>query len=226
MLQFGQQTSYNAGLFREPLLQRTMTSRKHLISFLITLAFLLILAGTWLYPGGSQANAQASGFDWANNYLCNLFDAKGINGAHNSGRWFAVVGMVVLCTGFALFFFRFSKKIQHKSASAVIRYAGVLGMVFGVLVTTPYHNLMVSLASTCIMLATFYITVMVFMSRLHLFKVLTVVCLLLLYINAIIYYTQYGLVILPVMQKVNFLVVIVWVLSLDYLTTRDDFPTK
>jgi hypothetical protein len=100
-------------------------------------------------------------------------------------------------------------------------------MVFAFLVATPYHDPMVTAAGTLALISMFYITVFIFKSRLHLFKVLSVICLLVFYCCNYVYYTRSYLDILPVLQKVLFALAITWVLCLQYFTKAADFqPTE
>lgn len=200
--------------------------QKHLIAICLALAFVFLLIATLLYPGGSQASLQTIGYDWANNYLCNLFDAKGLNGITNPGMIWAFAGMFFLCLGLGIFFYRASAKIQHRSSAMIIRYAGMTAMFFAFFVITRYHDIMVTISCIFAMLAIFYLSVFVFTSRLLFFKMLTALCLITLYFSAFLYYSSSWLEILPITQKVNYLLIIIWVLGLEYYTTAEDFPYK
>ncbi|MEO6632121.1 MAG: hypothetical protein ABIN13_10380, partial [Mucilaginibacter sp.] len=132
-------------------------------------------------------------------------------------------GMLFLSASFSLFFFGFSNRIPAAGAAKVVKYCGVGAMVFAFLVVTPYHDPMVTIAGTLALISMFYVTVFIFRSRLNLFKILSVVCLLVFYCCNYIYYTRTYLDILPVLQKVLFALAITWVLSLQYFTTAADF---
>ncbi|MBA4849424.1 hypothetical protein [Emticicia sp. BO119] len=200
--------------------------QKHLTAICLALSLIFLAIAAFLYPGGSQANSQSVGYDLANNYLCNLFDTKGINGADNPGMIWAFLGMFFLCLGLGIFFYRISVRIQHRSGAMIIRYAGMSSMFFAFWVITPYHDIMVTISATFAMIATFYLVVFVFMSHRLYLKILAALCLITLYFNAFVYYTSTGLEILPIAQKLNFLLVISWVISLEYFTTREDFRVK
>ncbi len=197
--------------------------RKYSILIGITCALLLLLVAIRYYPGGSQFDKNAIGFDWQTNYLSNLFTPKAINGVANLSRPWAIGGMIFLCVSFALFFIEFSKKIPQKRPSQIIRYFGVAAMVFAFLAVTPYHDTMITLASTFALVSIFYITVFVFKSKLHAVKIVCVICLLVWYCCNYMYYTRTYLELLPVMQKVGFAITTIWILSLAYFTKRDDF---
>jgi len=104
--------------------------RKHSILLGIIISLLLLLVATLYYPGGSQSDKNSIGYDWKNNYLSNLFDARAVNGSENASRLWAIAGMLFLCASFALFFIKFPKKISSKGAAKIIRYCGVSAMIF------------------------------------------------------------------------------------------------
>lgn len=96
-------------------------------------------------------------------------------------------------------------------------------MLFAFLAVTPYHDSVLTVASTLALISMFYITVFVFKSKLHLLKLLSVVCLLALYGCNYIYYTRSHVEFLPLAQKISLAITITWILSLQYFSTRPDF---
>ena len=138
----------------------------------IIISTTLLVVSTRYYPGGSQYDKNSIGYDWKNNYLSNLFGEKAVNGSDNASRLWAISGMLFLCVSFALFFIEFSKKISSKGAAKIIRYFGVGAMTFAFLAVTPFHDTMITIASTLALISMFYITVFVFKSKLHFFKIL------------------------------------------------------
>ena len=197
--------------------------KKHSILLSIAVSVLLLFVATMYYPGGSQSNKAAVGFDWKANYLSNLFGPKAVNGMDNPARFWAAGGMFFLCVGFALFFVGFSKKIAQKSAANIIKYCGAGAMVFAFMAVTPYHDSVVRAASTLALISMFYITVFLFKSHVYFLALLSVVCLLLFYCCNYLYYTGNYLSALPVMQKLSLGLDIIWALSLTYFTPPADF---
>ncbi|MDP4264943.1 MAG: hypothetical protein Q8941_20615 [Bacteroidota bacterium] len=197
--------------------------RKYSILLGIIISLVLLLIATRYYPGGSQYDKNSIGYDWKNNYLSNLFAQKAVNGSDNASRLWAIPGMLFLSASIALFFIEFSKRISPKSAANVIRYFGAGAMLFAFLAVTPYHDTVVTIASTLALVSMFYITVFVFKSGLHLFKIFCVVCLLAFYGCMYIYYTGKYVEFLPVMQKISLAINVAWILSLQYFTTITDF---
>ena len=192
-----------------------------LLGILISLTLLIISAA--LYPGGSHNDIHSVGYDWTRNYLSNQFNEKAVNGMYNPGRIWAIVGMLLLCSSFALFFITYSRRIPSRSASNVIKFCGGGAMIFSFLAVTPYHDIMLTIASTLILLSMFYITVFIFRTKLRFFKFFSVFTLLTAYACNLIYSIQSYLHFLPVMQKVLLLTTICWILSLHYFTSAKDF---
>lgn len=204
-----------------------MIFKKYVVLIGVLLSLLLLFAATTQYPGGSQADANSIGFNWRHNYLCNLLNPVAVNGApDNPARPWAIAGVLSLCLGVAMFFIHFSKKIPHKNASSVIKFAGAGAMAFGLFTATPFHDLGVTISGTLLMLSIFYITVFVFKSQLHFFKILSALSLLSLYVCTYVYFTQHGLAYLPVLQKLNLGLSIAMVLGLEYFTDGKDFQSK
>ena len=189
----------------------------------ILISLILLLMATLYYPGGSQSNKDSIGYDWTNNYISNLFGEKALNGSENTARFWAIAGMIFLSASFALFFLEFSKRIPANGAAKVIKYCGSVGMLFTFLIATPLHDTMITIASTMYLISMFYITVFIFKSRLHLFKFLCTVCLLLFYGTLYLYGSGNYLTFLPIMQKITFFTSIILVLGLRYFTTKEDF---
>lgn len=197
--------------------------KKHTTSLGIAFALAFLLLSTFFYPGGSQHDANSLGFSWQHNYLSNLLNPVAVNGSENTARPWAVGGVIFLCASVAVFFWRLSQKIPHKDSSNIICYAGIGSMVASLLVATPLHDLAVTISGILLMLSLFYATVFVFRTKRHGLKALSVLHLLVLYSITFMYYSQNGIPYLPIMQKLNLSVAILWVLAVDYGISREDF---
>jgi Ca2+/Na+ antiporter len=197
--------------------------KKQSILIGVIIALLCLVVSTFFYPGGSQHDEMSVGFSWRHNYLSNLLNPVAVNGWDNPGRPWAIGGVLFLCGSAALVFVRLAAKIQHKSSANVVRYAGVGAVLSALLAATPLHDLAVRISGTLLMLALFYATVFLFRTKLHWLKALSVLYLLVLYGSAFIYYTSTGLAYLPVVQKLNLLLAIAWLLAVEYFTKEADF---
>jgi hypothetical protein len=199
---------------------------KHLLPLGLVLSLALLTVAVNVYPGGNQNNANAIGFDWKQNYLCNLFDAAAVNGAPNSARVWAISGWWLMCIIVAAFFIRFSGKIAAKRAARMIRNFGILGVIAAFLVATPLHNIAITAALVFSMTSVVYITACVFQTKLTWLKALAILSIVSVYAAATVYYTRFHLEILPTLQKAALLSFLTWFLCLHYFTTREDFAPR
>ncbi len=185
---------------------------------------LLLIISTIYYPGGNSENVNSEGYDWVNNYISNLLRPLAVNGEENTARPIAIFGILLLSASFGFFFVNFARKIKIRSASLVIKYLGLLATTFGFVTVIPsMHDIMVTLSSILTLLIFFYITVIVIKSKLTMMKIMSIVFLLTFYFGAYMYFSRFQLEFMPVMQKIIFVMKIAWVLSLEYLTRKEDF---
>lgn len=185
-------------------------------TFGITAFAVLYAYAASLYPGGSQANLQTRGFDWVHNYWCNLTNLAAMNGQANPARPVAIAAMLILCASLAIFFVRFAKAYApnafwHKA----IQFGGILSMFSAALIFTSYHDAMTIVASIFGVFVVLGIIKAVYNSSLKGYKISGVLCIGLLLVNNYIYYTQNGLAFLPLLQKITFAFVLLWVLGLN-----------
>ncbi|WP_020569465.1 hypothetical protein [Neolewinella persica] len=190
----------------------------------VVIGTLLLIIATLYYPGGTYENVNSVGYDWANNYISNLLRPLAVNGVENTARPLAIFGVLFLTASFGLFFVNFSNRIKIRSASLVIKYLGILATILGLITVVPsMHDLMVTMSSMLTLLIFFYITVMVVKSKLNWMKVMSIIFLLTFYFGTYMYFTRSFLEYMPIMQKIIFLMKIIWILSLEYLTRKEDF---
>lgn len=198
--------------------------KKYSILIGVMVGTLLLIISTIYYPGGNYENVNSEGYDWAKNYISNLLRPLAVNGEENTARPIAVFGILLLTAGFGFFFVNFAQKIKIRSASLIIKYLGILATIFGSVTVIPsMHDIMVTLSSMLTLLIFFYITVIVIKSKLTMMKIMSIVFLLTFYFGAYMYFSRFQLEFMPVMQKIIFVMKIAWVLSLEYLTRKEDF---
>lgn len=186
---------------------------------------IFLFTATLLYPGGSLHDKNAAGFDWSKNFFSNLFLEHALNGEINPSRFWALIGMVFHSIGYGLFFMHTSRKIPHKHTQLVLKSVGAVNMIFIFLISTPLHDIMVTVSSTLTMLGLFYITVFILKTRLHWLKLLSVACMLIFYFTLYLYGAgDWGL--LAVMQKVTFICFMILVLTIEYFTSDTDFQNN
>lgn len=169
-----------------------------------------------LYPGGSQANANSIGYDWVHNYWCNLLNINATNGLPNPARPVAISAMIILCVSLLFFFIQFANKVvQHKNWQKTILFGGSFSMLFAVFIFTKYHDLIITLSSIFGIFAVLGIIRTLYKSELKFYKITGVFCIILLGLNNFIYYTEIGIIYLPLLQKITLLVVLAWIVGLS-----------
>ncbi|MBK8657167.1 MAG: hypothetical protein IPN20_25450 [Haliscomenobacter sp.] len=196
--------------------------KKH--SVLVGLIISLVLLGIAIsiYPGGTYQDKNSIGFDWTENYISNLFEAKSLNGSPNTSRIWAYFGMFIYSIGCAVFFVNMSKKIPEKNFKNIIKYAGILIMPTTFLIITPLHDIMLNISSFLFWNCIAAITVFIFMTNLHFFKIYNTICLL-IFFAAVYIHSSSNWDLLPIIQKVNILSSVLLILGLEYFTKKEDF---
>lgn len=195
--------------------------RKYLVLICMIASVVLIVKATFAYPGGSLFDKNSTGFNWSENFISNLFAIKAINGVHNPGRIWAILGMAFQSVGYGFFFINMSGKITSRLWANILKIIGAINIIFIFLIATPLHDLgTISIVLTLVGL--FTITVFILKSKLHLLKFCCIFCLLTYYCFFFLFGFNYlGLAV--IMQKVFAVSSILLVLGLEYFTKLEDF---
>lgn len=196
--------------------------RKHSVLIGLVLSLISIVIAIAVYPGGNMFNEYSVGYDWTKNFMSNLFGKRALNGAENPSRIWACLGMILLPITYAIFFINMSKKIPDKNAAAILKYGGLANIAFTFLTVTALHDTMLIVSTSLFWSGIVIITIFILKTKLHLFKVLSVLILLVFYYSVYLWgVSNWNL--LPIMQKVNFAGSTILILALEYFTTSEDF---
>ena len=183
----------------------------------VIIFFILYFYSTLLYPGGSQADLHSNGFDWVHNYWCDLLAENGTNGKLNPARPIAISAMIILALCLIYFFYQFaalfSENIFWKN---MIQKGGFFSMGFGIMIFTEYHNSMLIIASVFGLFAMIGIVQGIYTSELNFYKITGLICIILIGICNCFYYADWLIEWLPLVQKITFLVVLLWVVGLSW----------
>lgn len=174
---------------------------------------ILYIVATLLYPGGSQVDKNATGFDWFNNYWCNLLNEYAINGQQNPARPVAITGLLVLCLALTAFWFLFSRHSHSWGVGKlIIRVSGTAAMSISLfLFTDMNHDLVTNLASGFGLIATVTILIVLYQMKWYGLLIFGIGNLLLIAGNNYLYYHEALIVYLPVVQKLSFAAFLLWV---------------
>lgn len=183
----------------------------------IVLFLLLFIYSSTLYPGGSQANIDTLGYDWVNNYWCNLMVKIAVNGEINHARPYAITGIIILCISLLLFFFQFAITFQKKNIwRNIFLISGLFSMLSASLIFTSYHDQLTIISSVFGLYVLIIIIKEIYTSDMDFYKIIGMICIILLAFNNVIYYTSLYLEWLPIIQKITFCVVLFWVIGMNY----------
>ncbi len=174
-----------------------------------------------LYPGGSTFDLDFVGFDWVHNYWCDLMHFETANGQPNPAEPYAVFAMFLLCISMLIFFFMFANAFASSSRwRKAMKICGTISMIFAALIFTKYHNLMIILSSAFGLVPSFGIILGIAKSDMNFYKITGLLCIFLLLLNNLFYYTSMYLNVLPLLQKITFVIVLLWIVGLNWELVR------
>jgi hypothetical protein len=189
-----------------------------------TLIFVLLyVVATFYYPGGSNANKATLGFDWLNNYWCDLTGQFAKNGEVNSARPIALTAMLILCSTLAVFWFYVPRLFSDNKFNQIIRYAGIASMTVGGFLFTDFHDTVINVAGTLGIVAMTGVFIGLYRNNLTKLFGYGVFCLGIMLFNYFVYETSFLLSFLPIIQKATFVLLLVWICLIDiylYRTTK------
>lgn len=187
----------------------------------IILFVVAYLLAALLYPGGSQADLHSKGFSWLHNYWCNLLNEKAMNGELNGGRPFAMAGMFILCISMALFWHLFATGMNFKNYRKIfIQVSGILSMGTGFFLFTSHHDIIINITGGLALVAFAGTFTGLYKSGWRKLFWLGVFIVFLIGLNNFIYYNKGLIAFLPVVQKITFLLFLVWIVLINIGLSR------
>lgn len=168
------------------------------------------------YPGGSMVSPGHPGFDFKNNYLCDLMDGYAINGAVNSSSVYARIAFGLLCLSLMLLWYLIPKLFGTKrSVQKLMRLSGMLSMVTALFLASGIHDLITRISGFFGILALIVLCMELFKEGFRKLAILGVLSLLMILANFYIYESESALKLLPLLQKITFLSCIIFFFLLN-----------
>jgi len=189
---------------------------KHLPLIGVASSFALFLVAASRYPGGTLASPNTVGYDWSQNFLSSLFGPQALNGAPNPARPFAVLALFVMSLALAVLWARIAATASSRAHKKAIEIAGIGSAVYGFLVSTPMHDLMVTIGLLFSVTAMVATTHMLFVERRWRLFAMGVLSLALAAVAATLYYGHALYGVLPVVQKLSMAASTGWLLWVYY----------
>jgi len=182
----------------------------------IVVAVCLFIAAGRAYPGGTLVSSDTVGYSWTRNFISSLFATRALNGADNPARYFAMSAMLFLCISLGLMFVRIASAVTSPVLRKTIQIAGIGSAVYGFLVVTRMHDLMIDIGLLFGFTAMIATTHAVCLERRRFLFAWGVGSIALSLVTAAMYYSHqlYGL--LPVVQKVHLVVTVGWIIAVYY----------
>lgn len=182
---------------------------------LFVLFFILAAAH---YPGGSNANLHDIGFSWKDNYWCELLGENAKNGLRNIARPYAMTGMVILSISVSVFWWNIPTIVFENSRliRGVMRYCGMLSMLFSALIFTDWHDGIIYAAVITGAVSFTLLFYELFRIKRDFLSYFGVVCLGFIFMNCMIYISNYGIEYLPLIQKITFAITLVWIILVTF----------
>lgn len=208
-----------------------MINPKGILKFLPTIGILLFIGiyiyASKLYPGGSQADLNSVGFDWSNNYWCNLMLENGLNGIKNKARPVAITGIIILCSSMIIFFFQFANHFEkHRIWKMTIKISGALAILSAPFIFSEYHDIMTTVLSISGTVVIIGMIRALHNNQLTFLKVMGIFCILIIALNNFFYFNenliQYG----PLIQKGAFCLILSWTIGLNIISNRKNVPQQ
>lgn len=163
------------------------------------------------YPGGSDADKTAKGFSWQHNYWCELLAKEARNGQLNNARPIAITAMTILAISLIIFWYTIPPLFTNNTiVNRIITYTGTGSMLLIPLLLTNSHDLVINSAGFLGCIAIIGLLVNLFRLRLYFLLYLGIFCLLLCGLNNYVYYSNNLMTYLPVIQKISFLIFLLW----------------
>ncbi len=188
---------------------------------------LLYIIATTLYPGGNQADKTAAGFNWLNNYWCNLLNEKAMNGAENGARPVALIGMIALCIALASFWYLLAVVLPFSPLQKkILLGSGLSSAITGIFIFTPYHDALINTSGIIALFAFALLMMALYKKKWFVLFYAGLFNIGLILLNNYIYYTKNGLAYLPVVQKISFIIFLGWLCGITWRLHRLVQPVK
>ncbi|MFM9909698.1 MAG: hypothetical protein ACKVOW_10130 [Chitinophagaceae bacterium] len=177
---------------------------------------LLYLIATGYYPGGSNNDPSTLYFSWQHNYWCDLLETTSKNGLVNTARPVAISALFVLGCSIGLFFYFFSALVTSKWRFP-IRYCGILSIVPMLLLFIGPHDLLINFSALLALIAIACALLVLYKDGAYSAFYLGTLCIILCVLNNYIYYNNHLLFLLPVVQKISFLIFLFWFTYVEWI---------
>ena len=181
------------------------------------LFLILYVIAAFYYPGGSYADPDQIGFSFLDNYLCDLLDNYAINGNENNARIPSRIAFGFLCFTLIFIWYNIPRLFKTRNFNHhLIRVCGILSMLTAMFIASGTHDTIVYMAGIVGIVAFMATLMELFKEGRYKLLIMGLCCLVLILINYVIYEMGINRNMLPVIQKMTFIICISWFLLLMF----------
>lgn len=199
---------------------KKIQNSKQAIALLPTVGMLLflifyVIAATH-YPGGSMVSPEFPGFDFKNNYLCDLMDEYAINGASNPSKVYARIAFGLLCLSLMILWYLLPELFNKKrKIQKIMRLFGMLSMGVALFLASGIHDLITRISGIFGILAIIILCAELLKAGFKKHLSFGIITLIMILANFYMYEFESALHHLPLLQKFTFLSCILFFLLLN-----------
>lgn len=158
------------------------------------------------YPGGSMVSPEHPGFDFKNNYLCDLMDEYAINGAPNPSKAYARIAFGILCLSLMLLWYLLPELFNKKrKLQKIMSLSGMLSMGVALFLASGIHDLITRISGIFGILSIIILCAELLKEGFKKHLNFGIITLIMILANFYMYEFESALHHLPLLQKFTFL---------------------
>jgi len=182
----------------------------------ICLFVILFMIATLQYTSGLETSASDLGFNFKENYLCDLLDTNTLDGSINPAHLTARIALIIICFSLILFWYELPKLFPVKSNTlTIMQTTGILSMVILLFLATGNHDVIIRVSGFFGLLAVISILIELYKADLFGLFIFGFFFLAMFLTNYYIYETGILLDRLPLIQKITFVICFSWFVILN-----------
>ncbi len=172
---------------------------------------ILFLVATLQFTTGLETSARGLGFNFKENYLCDLLNINTLDGAINPAHITARIALIIICFSLILFWYELPKLFPVKSNTlTIMQVTGIISMVILLFLATGNHDVIIRISGFFGLFAVISILIELYKADLFGLFIFGFFFLALFLTNYYIYETGIMLERLPLIQKITFAICLSW----------------
>jgi hypothetical protein len=172
---------------------------------------ILFLVATLQYTTGLGTSVSGLGFNFKENYLCDLLDINTLEGTINPAHITARIALTIICFSLILLWFELPKLFSIKSNTlTIMQVTGIISMVILLFLAAGNHDVIIRIAGVFGLFAVISILIELYKASLFWLFLFGFFFLALFLTNYYIYESGILLECLPLIQKITFVICLTW----------------